>query len=250
MAESGEGRAPERFVLDLLEHGGPLRGQPQSLDARLFVQLHVFTGCLDAAPLERVVRGMGLDAVLYASATDPRGVGVAVFSERPEFFVREARTMLTDSAFAALTPLPEFTMFGRTYATGREPDLEDWLLRKVRRAALDPSNRWAIWYPLRRTGAFNALSRQEQGQIMAEHATIGRAYGEAGRAQDIRLECHGLDRDDNEFVIGLVGSELYPLSKLVKDMRPTKQTSQYIASMGPFFIGQALYQSPLPHDQP
>jgi len=248
MAGHAEAQEPGRFTLDLLEHGGPRKGVPQSIDTRLFVQLAVFTGCLDPAPIERTLRGAGLDAVLYASVTDPRGVAVAVMSERPEVFVREMRTMLTERAFAELTPLPDFTMFGRTYAIGREPDLEDWLLRKVPRAALDPSHRWAVWYPLRRTGAFSKLSREDQGKIMAEHATIGRAYGEAGHVQDIRLECHGLDRDDNEFVIGLVGPELFPLSKLVKDMRPTRQTSEFIQSMGPFFVGRALYQSPIRHD--
>ena len=74
---------------------------------------------------------------------------------------------------------------------------------------------------------------------------IGRAYGEAGAATDIRLECHGLDRDDNEFVLGIVGSELYPLSKLIKDMRSTRQPSEFIEKMGPGFIGRVLYQSPL-----
>ncbi len=79
-----------------------------------------------------------------------------------------------------------------------------------------------------------------------EHGTVGRGYGALGLAVDIRLECHGLDRDDNEFVIGLIGPELYTLSKLVKDMRPTVQTSEYIQAMGPFFVGRVLYQAPLP----
>ena len=82
--------------------------------------------------------------------------------------------------------------------------------------------------------------------MMAEYALIGRAYGEGGHALDIRLECHGLDRDDNEFVLGILGAELYPLSKLIKDMRSTRQTSEFMESMGPFFIGRALHQSPLP----
>ena len=56
-------------------------------------------------------------------------------------------------------------------------------------------------------------------------------------------KCHGLDRDDNEFVIGLIGPELYPLSKLVKDMRATRQTSEFIQQMGPFFVGKVLFQS-------
>ena len=44
----------------------------------------------------------------------------------------------------------------------------------------------------------------------------------------------------------LIGPELYPLSKLVKDMRPTVQTSEYIQDMGPFFVGRVLYQAPVP----
>jgi hypothetical protein len=35
------------------------------------------------------------------------------------------------------------------------------------------------------------------------------------------------------------------LSKLVKDMRPTVQTSEYIQDMGPFFVGRVLYQAPV-----
>ena len=46
------GRPPAMapFVPDLLEHGAPVKGVPQTLDKRLFVQLHVFTGCVDTAP--------------------------------------------------------------------------------------------------------------------------------------------------------------------------------------------------------
>jgi chlorite dismutase len=38
------------------------------------------------------------------------------------------------------------------------------------------------------------------------------AYGAQELAHDVRLACHGLDAGDNEFVIGLVGRELHPLS--------------------------------------
>jgi len=42
-----------------------------------------------------------------------------------------------------------------------------------------------------------------------------------------------------------VGHELQPLSHLVQAMRKTAQTSEYMASLGPFFVGHALWQSPL-----
>jgi len=233
---------------DLCEHGAPVRGQPQISNRRLFVQLHVFTGCLDTTAVVGAVRRSGLDGAVYVNLNDPRGVGVLVMSEEPSVFATEARELLVRSPFSELTPLPDFTMLGRTYASGREADLEDFLLRKVPRNVLRPTNTWAVWYPLRRTGAFNKLPRAEQGKILMEHGMLGRRYGEAGYAADVRLECHGLDRDDNEFVIGLIGSELVPLSKLVKDMRSTRQTSEFIQAMGPFFVGRVLFQSPIPGD--
>ena len=231
---------------DLLEHGAPVRGEPQSSNTRLFVQLQVFTECLDATPVVEAVRDSGHDAAVYANVNDPRGVGVVMMNEDPAIFAGSARDMLTRPPFTTLTPVPAFTMFGRTYAQGREADLEDFLLYKVRRNVLNPKTPWAVWYPLRRIGAYNRLPRADQGKIMMEHGMLGRRYGEAGYASDVRLECHGIDRDDNEFVIGLIGSELYPLSKLVKDMRTTRQTSEFIHSMGPFFVGKTLFQAPTP----
>ncbi len=46
-------------------------------------------------------------------------------------------------------------------------------------------------------------------------------------------------------MIGLVGRALHPLSHLVQAMRRTGQTSQYLESLGPFFVGHVLWQSPL-----
>jgi len=43
-------------------------------------------------------------------------------------------------------------------------------------------------------------------------------------------------------VIGLVGRDLHPLSHLVQAMRKTRQTSEFIAKMGPFFVGYAQYR--------
>ena len=240
------GGAAESGPPDLLEHGAPVRGEAQTMDTRLFVQLHVFTECLDVKPALEAVNASGLSAALYANLNDPRGIGVVVMDEDPAVFAGPARALLTAPPFSQLVPVPEFTMIGRTYAQGREPDLRDFLLEKVPRNVLNPDYPWAVWYPLRRIGPYNRLPRAEQGRIMMEHGMLGRRYGEAGYAVDVRLECHGIDRDDNEFVIGLIGPELFPLSKLVKDMRTTRQTAEFIQGMGPFFVGRVLYQAPVP----
>jgi len=81
---------------------------------------------------------------------------------------------------------------------------------------LDPARPWTVWYPLRRRGAFARLSTEEQRAIVQEHAALGRAYEEADLAHDIRLACHELDVGDNDFVIGLVGRELHPLSQVAR----------------------------------
>jgi chlorite dismutase len=87
------------------------------------------------------------------------------------------------------------------------------------------------------------LAPQEKGTIMKEHAEIGKAYGAADLAHDIRLACHGLDAKDNEFVIGLIGKDLHPLSHVVQAMRKTRQTSEYIGQMGPFFVGHVAFRN-------
>lgn len=246
--EKPSGSKAPAFVPDLLEHGAPHRGQSQTLDKRLFMQLHVFTDCrgrIEVKIRECLARYEIAEIVLYSNVNDPYGIGVLLMDEDPKYLQSLSRQLFHDEEFDELTPVPDFTMLGRTYSAGREADLEDFLLHKPRRNVGNPDRPWAIWYPLRRSGAFNRLEKAEQGRMMVEHALIGRAYGEAGAATDIRLECHGLDRDDNEFVLGIVGSELYPLSKLIKDMRSTRQTSEFIEKMGPFFVGQVLYQSPV-----
>ena len=150
----------------------------------------------------------------------------------------ELRHFLLHSPFAELTPKPEYTMFGRTYSIGYEADLDDTLVERPRRRITDPSIPWAIWYPLRRSGSFEQLSAEDQRKALMEHGGIGRAYGRAGLGTDIRLACHGLTKDDNDFVVALIGSELYPLSSIVQRMRKTVQTSATYGKDGTLLCGQ------------
>jgi len=232
-------------ALDLREKGGPQDGQPQLCDRRLFFQLTAFSGAGDA---HKLVGGLGaypgVDYVVYEEAGDPTGAAVLAATEDPALLFSKVRRDLQGGPFPGLRVKPEFSLLGRTYALGYEPRLEDWLLHRPRRVALDPAAAWAVWYPLRRTGAFARLPRPEQQQILKEHGNIGRQFGDAGYAQDIRLACHGLDKSDNDFVIWLIGKDLFPLSALVEAMRPTIQTSQYLENIGPFFVGRAVWQSP------
>jgi len=227
--------------LDIKEHGA----NRQTSERRLFMQLQVFGGCPDSAPLVAALRHSPLEAVLYHDANDPQGVGILTMSEEPAFFAGSLREFLNTGPFAGLALKPGLTMLGRSYASGFEPDLEEWLLRRPRQTALNPAYPWAIWYPLRRKPSFARLEAKEQGEILREHGAIGRAYVEADLVHDIRLACHGLDANDNDFLIGLLGGDLHPLSHLIQSMRRTVQTSQYLDRLGPFFVGRAVWQSPL-----
>jgi chlorite dismutase len=228
---------------DLSEKGGNKDGAPQRSDDRLFMQLLVFGDCHDTRPLAAALEAAGVTGALYEDVNDPRGVALLTVTQDPTEFVERVRRLLNADPFASLTQKPDFTMLGRTYAIGYEPDLVEALLKRPRRTVLTREWPWAIWYPLRRSGSFANLSAEEQRVILAEHGAIGMSFGSADLAHDIRLACHGLDKNDNDFVIGLIGKDLFPLSAIVQSMRKTQQTSLYLERLGPFFVGRAIWQS-------
>ena len=218
--------------LDILEHGAPVDGKPQTSDRRLYMQLQVFTGVGDVDACLRCSKEWSRCCALSRCARP--AIGIVFLAESPDLFVTDIRALLNSDPFVSYTRRPELTMLGRTYATGYEPDLEYALIDRPRDNVLNPEWPWAIWYPLRRNGAFARLDHTEQRKILMEHAYIGRAYGREDYAHDIRLASYGLDTDDNDFVIGLIGAELYPLSRVVQDMRKTQQTL-FMSIVGSFF---------------
>ena len=230
-------------TVDIAEHGRTAEGEATSLDRRLYMQLHAFGGAGDTSTLVSALEAAGVVGTLYEDVNDPTGVALLTMSETPELFVSELRSFLQSPPFSELEARPELTMFGRTYAIGYEQDLEEALVERPRRRVLDPKLEWAIWYPLRRAGSFEQLSRSEQNAILMEHGGIGMSFGRAGLGYDIRLACHGLDKLDNDFVVGLLGAELHPLSIIVQRMRKTRQTSLHLERLWPFFVGRVAWQT-------
>jgi chlorite dismutase len=225
------------------ELGRSAAGETIATDRRLYMQLFAYGDCDDPAPLIDALAAANVRGALYADLNDPCGVALLTYSEDPEYFIGDMRRFLRQPPFRQLTPKPEYTMFGRSYAIGYEQDLTDALITRPIKRVIDPHLPWVIWYPLRRSGSFEQLSAQEQNVILQEHGGIGRSFGRAGLGHDIRLACHGLDKHDNDFVIGLVGPQLMPLSAIVQRMRKTKQTSLHLERLGPFFVGKAIWQS-------
>jgi chlorite dismutase len=232
--------------LDIREKGGVRGGVQQTSDRRLFMQLLAFGNVDDTQSLAGDLEDSGMEGVLYEDVNDHRGIGLLTWSDDPNFFVDKLRPFLHGSGFGDLSLKPAYTMMGRTYSIGYEPNLEDWLLDRPRKVVADSEWKWSIWYPLRRKGEFNSLPQDEQMTILREHGKIGRGFGEAELAHDIRLASFGLDQNDNDFVIGLIGKELFPLSACIQAMRKTQQTSLHMQEMGPFFTGRAAWQKVCP----
>lgn len=242
--------ANEGLKIDVWERTKGHGGQPvQAMNRRLFMQLIAYE-CADGLEPARAVGSLGasLDehgasAVIYADMNNPRGIAVLSWGEDPADFITKVRPAFAHPGVSGLRSLPGLTMIGRTYSTGYEPDLEHWLIERPKQTVQNPDWPWAVWYPLRRSGEFEQLEDREKGGILREHAEIGKAYGAQNLAHDVRLACHGLDANDNEFVLGLIGAELHPLSHVVQAMRKTRQTAQYISQMGPFFVGHRAWSS-------
>lgn len=243
MSEATTAGAPPGLPeIDTREWGGRRDGERQVLDRRTFFQLLAFDVVQGSTrttleTLGSALKEQHIASVLYQEANAPTGIAVLTWAQDPAHFVDRVLPVLDR---AELVQRREYTMLGRTYSLGHEPDLEHAMLRRpVEYCLLDDWN-WHVWYPLRRSGAFEKLEKHEQSIILREHASIGMAYGRQGLAHDVRLACHGLDAKDNEFVVGLVGRELHPLSHIVQAMRHTKQTSEFISQMGPFFVGRVV----------
>ncbi len=235
--------------IDVNEYGGKKDGVKQAMNRRLFMQLLVFRmpagrdADAIASDLTSILKSKKIAGVVYADTMDPRSLGLLTWSEDPAHFVTKVRPLFADGPLAVAEIRDDFNMIGRSYGTGHEPDLEWFLLRRPVENVTNEATRWHVWYPLRRKGAFARLEPVDQSHILREHASLGMAYGQQELATDVRLACHGLDADDNEFVIGLVGKDLHPLSHLVQAMRKTRQTSEFIEKMGPFFVGMVLHRN-------
>ena len=237
--------SPKLPHIDISERGVDADGNPASLDRRLFMQFSAYSGCKDIEAIKRRLQQDSPQVVLYQDINDPQGIGLAAFCEDPAYLVDEFHSLLATDEFSSLTLKPEFTMLGRTYSIGYERDLDDVLLHRPIQRVCNSSTPWAVWYPVRRSGMFERQPREDQRKMLMEHGGIGHAYGKAGYATDIRLAGHGLNQNDSDFIVGLLGKELFPLSALVQHMRKTRQTSEFINSMGPFFIGRIAW-----HPQP
>ncbi|EEQ98205.1 hypothetical protein Pmar_PMAR002023 [Perkinsus marinus ATCC 50983] len=219
----------------------------QKMDKRLYCQLYVLD-CINAAKLPEAREKLQLElvrrnipSVIYDDVNSPKAIGLLTWSEDPKHFPTVVNPVLQLEGIGdVLEPRQGWTMLGKTYSSGHEADLEDYLLQKVIRNVTMKDTEYAIWYPMRREGKFSMEKPGDQCQMLLQHAAIGKAYSKVG-AWDVRLNCYGLDAADNEFVIGLVHKELNPLSKLVEDMRKTEHTALFMKSLGPFFVGHRVF---------
>jgi len=233
---------PTTGLPDLSEKGRDARGQVTRSNRRLFMQLLAFGECENIQAVIDAVRTVKGPITVYRDFNDPMGIGIMTASEDTDYFLGPWRDLFHKPVFADLMPKPEYTMLGRSYSIGYEADLDHVLVNRPIQRLTNPEWPWAVWYPLRRAGAFERLPAEEQKAILGEHGQLGALFSAGDLGYDIRLDCRGIDKNDNDFVIGLIGKELFPLSAMVQAMRKTRQTSEFLEKLGPFFIGKAAWQ--------
>jgi hypothetical protein len=219
----------------------------QSSESRLYMQMRILDVDLSKMGIDdfierlvKLVDQFQLPCVMYRDTVTNGGVGILTWSRDPEFFITNFNPVMSHPTIAnVFAERKDWTMFGKTYSNGHEKDLDEYLFKKPIRTSL--KHEWAIWYPLRRKSGFYVLPPGEQCQMLLTHAAIGKAFADVHAANDVRLKCFGMDPNDNEYVVGILGADLHPLSRVVEEMRKTRHTAEYIDKLGPFFVGKKIH---------
>ena len=223
---------------------GTRDGERISLDRRLFVKFTACGNCRDVnAAAANALDRAGVTGALYLDANDPRGIGLVAVSEDPEWFVTTWRDLLASpplrcdgakgrSSTCWDAPIPSAT--SRTSSTcsssGRSP------ASPTRRSAGRSGTRFAVPSPSR--------SSPPPTSAASSPSTAPSATGTAppGSPSTCASPATASTANDNDFIIGLLGANLFPLSSIVQAMRGTEQTSRYLESLGPFFVGRVAWQ--------
>ncbi|MCX7809258.1 MAG: hypothetical protein N2515_11685, partial [Deltaproteobacteria bacterium] len=151
-----EREGPGLPEIDLREWGGRKEGERQSLDRRLFFQLLAFDVHDDVtqaiSALSNAISQAHIPALLLRELNAPRTIAILSWSEDPLHFIERILPLFEDRERFAQRR--EYTMLGRTYSLGHEPELEHALLHRPVEYCLREGWDWHVWYPLRRSGAF------------------------------------------------------------------------------------------------
>ena len=149
----------EKDQVDISEKGRGPDGKPISSNRRLFMQLLALGGCADEPGTIQALDSSSVNGTLYRDVNDPEGIALLAATEDPDFFAGELRDLLRNDPLKEMFLKEEYTMLGRTYTIGYETDLDHILVDRPLQRITNPENAWAVWYPLRRTGAFQKLEK-------------------------------------------------------------------------------------------
>src|SRR5688572_798987 len=89
--------------LDLAEKGRSSTGEVLTSTRRLYMQCLAFGNVKDTQTLTWALQSAQISGALYEDINDPRGVGLLVYSEEPDYFVDELRSFLNKPPFGDLT---------------------------------------------------------------------------------------------------------------------------------------------------
>ena len=235
--------------IDVNEYGGKKDGERQAMNRRLFMQLLVFDAPAGEAAdeigkdLAAQLRHNAIAGVVYADASSPRGLGLLTWSEDPAHFVQAVRPLFARRLAAQGGPAPAVRDARPHLRHGpragprarapapRHPERDE--RRSTRgtsgtRSAARARSRGST----RRSRAASCASTRRSASPTARPSwrttSASRATGSTPRTTSSSSASSGASSTR--------------FSHLVQTMRKTRQTSEYIAKMGPFFVGFVLHR--------
>jgi hypothetical protein len=210
-------------------------------DTPLFLQLLVFTDCVDYKPLSLQLDRLPIDCLLFKDLRDPQGIGLLAFSDDPEHIASDLRDMLSSRLFRAFMLRHELTMTARTFgdiARARE---------ELEAATRNREWPWAIWHPIKGTAALAALDEKLHAAAFGRMVDVtGLGPSDFGR---VLLKGHGLDGHGNDFVQGFFGRHLHQLSAIIESTQRSPLHGELVSASGPYFVGRSLAAGDAPAAQ-
>ncbi len=159
----------------------------------------------------RLVRRAGSTGALYVDANDPQGIGIMVASEDPDYFVTRLATLFNRRPFADFVHRPRVRHARSQLLDRLRVRPRGHTAREAARKAAEPREYTG---PSGTRCSAPRSSRpcpaDHQRRILAEHGSLAKRYGAGGHAADVRLACHGLDSNDNDFIVGLARTQATP----------------------------------------
>ena len=203
-----------------------------------------FGGCADPQAAVAALAEDGVEGALYVDANDPQGIGLIVAAEDPG--------LLRDDAARAVQPPAVRGVHAQARVRHARPHVLDRLRARSRGHAVHEAARQDAEprEPLGRVVSAAARRRSFRrcrpiisAASWPSTARSRNATAPAGMPPTCASRATASTRTTTTSSSACSARTCIRLSAVVQEMRKTEQTAQYLDSLGPFFVGKAVWQA-------